>query len=166
MNLKIYVASSWRNPCQPAIIEDLRECGYEVYDFRNPGENKNGFSWAEVDPEWERWSAAQYVAALTHPKAEAGFKLDFTAMKWCDVVVLVLPCGRSAHLEAGWAIGAGKPVFILTRTGEEPELMAKLANGIATNTAELSVMLRTLRNTLSTNADLDRKEQAGGFGKW
>ena len=33
---KIYVASSWRNPHQPAIVEELRVAGHEVYDFRNP----------------------------------------------------------------------------------------------------------------------------------
>ena len=44
-------------------------------------------------------------------------------MKWADACVLVLPCGRSAHLEAGWFVGAGKPLHILQLDREEPELM-------------------------------------------
>lgn len=42
---KIYVASSWRNPYQPTVVEKLRECGHEVYDFRNPPKRK-GFAWS------------------------------------------------------------------------------------------------------------------------
>jgi hypothetical protein len=47
-------------------------------------------------------------------------------MKWADAFVLVHPSGRSAHLEAGWAAGAGKPVVCLLEQGGEPELMVKL----------------------------------------
>jgi hypothetical protein len=52
--------------------------------------------------------ATQIVRMLSHPAAEDGFALDMGALEWCDACVLVLPCGRSAHLEAGWAAGAGK----------------------------------------------------------
>ena len=48
-------------------------------------------------------------------------------MEWADAFVLLMPCGRSAHLEAGWAIGAGKPTAILLSAGE-PELMYKMAD--------------------------------------
>ena len=33
---KVYVASSWRNPIQPAIVALLRGHALDVYDFRNP----------------------------------------------------------------------------------------------------------------------------------
>lgn len=58
-------------------------------------------------------------------------------MEWADVCVLVLPCGRSAHLEAGWFAGKGKPVFVLTQDGEEPELMAKMCTEICTDWHDL-----------------------------
>lgn len=73
------------------------------------------------------------MAALDHPAAKGGFAADFNAMKWADTFVLVLPCGRSAHLETGWACGQGKQVLILTSDGEEPELMAKMADSICIN---------------------------------
>lgn len=139
--MKIYLASSWRNPVQPEVLKFLRGAGHEVYDFRNPGPNDKGFSWSEIDPNWQDWNASEYVKALDHPMAEKGFANDFNAMKWCDAIVLLLPCGRSAHLEAGWGCGAGKGVFVLTRDGEEPELMAKMCSGVATTIFELANML-------------------------
>lgn len=133
---KIYVASSWRNPHQPWVVKSLRGAGHAVYDFRNPPCSA-GFAWSELDPNWESWSAAEYRDALKHPRAVEGFKSDFDHMKWADTCVLVLPCGRSAHLEAGWMAGAGKQVIILTQDGEEPELMALLADHVCISIKEV-----------------------------
>lgn len=72
-----------------------------------------------------------------HPKAEAQFKNDIEAMRSCDACVLVLPCGRSAHTEAGWFAGAGKKVFVYIPTKQEPELMYKLFDGVCTSLPEL-----------------------------
>lgn len=133
---RIYVASSWRNPIQPIVVTMLRTLGHEVYDFRNPRPGDDGFHWSEVDPEWKGWEPAAFRDCLSHPTAQAGFASDFDAMQWADTFVLVLPCGRSAHLEAGWAIGAGKPTcIILHRVGFEPELMYLLAAEIVTDIA-------------------------------
>lgn len=77
-----------------------------------------------------------YRRALAHPVAYSGFKKDFDAMKWADTFVLLAPCGRSAHLELGWAVGAGKRTLILLAEGE-PELMYKLADLICINQDEL-----------------------------
>jgi len=46
-------------------------------------------------------------------KSWAGFHSDKNGLDWCDTVVLVLPSGRSAHLEAGYAVGQGKDVFVV-----------------------------------------------------
>lgn len=127
---RIYVASSWRNPYQPQVVELLRDEGHSVYDFRNPP-NGSGFAWSQIDPEWQRWTANQYIEKITrHPVAAAGYMSDFRAMEWADTCLLVLPSGRSAHLEAGWFAGRGKRLIILTQDGEEPELMALMANHI------------------------------------
>lgn len=125
--MKIYVASSWRNISQQNVVNRLRSNGHEVYDFRNPEPGNNGFHWSDIDPQWKQWSPSKFSSALLHPIAEKGFDLDFGAMKWADVCVLVLPCGRSGHLEAGWFVGAGKPLIILLADGE-PELMYKMAS--------------------------------------
>lgn len=124
---KVYVASSWRNPSQPEVVEALRAEGHQVYDFRNPIEGDDGFHWSEIDENWQEWDADAYIDALTHPVAIDGFGKDKAAMEWADTFVLVNPCGRSAHLELGWAIGAGKRTAILMLGENEPELMYKLA---------------------------------------
>lgn len=135
---RIYLASSWRNPEQPALVALLRELGHEVYDFRNPRPGCHGFAWSSIDPEWLAWRPGPFRAALAHPVAEAGFASDFDAMQWADTFVLALPCGRSAHLEAGWAIGAGKPTAILLHEDKfEPELMYLMADLIAIDASEV-----------------------------
>lgn len=135
--MKIYVASSWRNIEQPGIVAMLRASGHDVYDFRHPPHGRGGFAWSDIDPNWQNWTAAQYRDALNSPVAEDGYRSDMDGMEWADTCVLVLPCGRSAHLEAGWFAGQGKRVFVLTKDGQEPELMAKMATAICVSWDDL-----------------------------
>lgn len=134
---RIYLASSWRNPYQPELVSLLRHEGHQVYDFRNPP-HSTGFTWKDINLDPEKCTAEEYrTALLTHPRAAQGFNADFSAMRWADTCLLVLPCGRSAHLELGWMAGAGKRTLILTQDGEEPELMALLADRICVSVAEV-----------------------------
>ena len=137
---RIYVASSWKNDEQPGIVRLLRSAGHEVYDFRHPREGDDGFSWSEIDPAWKDWTPEQYIKALSHPAALRGFGLDWSAMEWADTGVLVLPCGKSAHLEAGYFVGAGKSLYILMLDQDTPELMYKMAT-VCTSEAKLIALL-------------------------
>lgn len=140
---RIYAASSWRNVRQPMVVDRLRAAGHEVYDFRNPFNGRPGFAWSEIDPDWQCWSAARYRELLTtSPVAAAGYVSDLRAMEWADTCVLILPSGRSAHLEAGWFTGRGKRCVILTQDGEEPELMALLATDICISLDEVVERLK------------------------
>jgi hypothetical protein len=134
---KIYLASSWRNERQPVVLKALRQYGHEVYDFRNPAPGNTGFQWSEIDPDWQEWTSGQYIDALSHPVAEAGFALDWGAMQWADTGVLLLPSGRSAHIEAGYFVGARKPLHILLTAEQEPELMYLMATSLSRSIAEL-----------------------------
>ena len=139
---RIYVASSWRNKAQPNIVQHLRYNNHQVYDFRNPFNGIPGFSWSEVDANWKNWTANEYIDQLvTNPICARGFMSDFRAMQWANTCVLVLPSGRSAHLEAGWFCGQGKRCIILTQDGEEPELMALLATEICSSIDEVINLL-------------------------
>lgn len=119
---RIYLASSWRNPDQPVVLQALRAGGHEVYDFRSPEPGSTGFAWSDIDPGWESWDAEQFREGIAHPIAQDGYETDRRAMDWAEVCVLALPCGRSAHLEAGYMAGQGKEVYVLL-DGGEPELM-------------------------------------------
>lgn len=138
--MRIYVASSWRNNEQQAIVALLREQRHEVYDFHfphlGPGKGGTGFKWSEIDAAWQDWTPEQYRDALTHHVAVDGFESDLAGMQWADACVLVTPSGRSAHLEAGWMAGAGKPVIVLLRPGE-PELMYGLLTVLCTTHEEM-----------------------------
>ena len=134
---KIYVASSWRNPYYPEVVAKLREAGHEVYDFRNPPHGGNGFRWTDIDENAPEWTFEQYVEGLHHPKAERQFQADLEALEWADTCVLVLPCGRSAHTEAGWMAGRGKKVLVYIPKMEEPELMYRLFDKVVDNTYDL-----------------------------
>ena len=134
---RIYVASSWRNKYFPEVVACLREAGHEVYDFRNPPHGGAGFHWTDIDPGAPAWTYAQYAEGLHHPLAERQFQADIDALTWADTCVLVLPCGRSAHTEAGWMAGAGKRVIAYIPEMVEPELMYKLFAGVAGSLEEL-----------------------------
>ncbi len=134
---RIYVASSWRNKYFPEVVTRLREAGHEVYDFRNPPHGGTGFHWTDVDPDAPNWTYAQYAEGLRHPLAERQFQADIDALTWADTCVLVLPCGRSAHTEAGWMAGAGKRVLAYIPEMVEPELMYKLFDDVAGSLEEL-----------------------------
>ena len=122
----IYVASSWRNPYYPEVVKRLKAEGHDVYDFRNPPHGGAGFHWTDVNENAPNWTFEQYAEGLTHPLAERQFAADLEALQQADTCVLVLPCGRSAHTEAGWMAGAGKRVIVYIPEIEEPELMYKL----------------------------------------
>ncbi len=134
--MNIYVASSWRNLLQPAIVLALRRCGHEVYDFKNPAPGNKGFAWSDIDPNWQNWTAEEYREALKHPVAEKGYAFDIAALRAADACVLVLPSGRSASWEFGYAMGQGKRGAVVTLDKAEPELMYREAE-IITSMNEL-----------------------------
>ncbi len=138
----IYVASSWRNEFYPEVVERLREEGHEVYDFRNPPSGDPGFRWSSISEEYMQWSPQEYREQLGHPKAVRQFRNDIGAMRGCDTCVLVLPCGRSAHTEAGWFAGSGKRVLVYIPVRQEPELMYKLFDAVCCSINELIEQLR------------------------
>ena len=140
---RIYAASSWRNSYQPGIVKLLTNTGHQVYDFRNPP-GKAGFKWSDIEKGWEQWDLKRYRHLLTTtPEAAHGFIADYRAMQWADTCVLILPCGRSAHLEAGYFNGASKRLIIYIPEPIEPDLMYLMANKIVLSEDELLEELRT-----------------------
>lgn len=79
----------------------------------------------------------EYLRMVNHPTAVVGFAADFAAMEKADTFVLVLPCGKSAHLELGWAVGAGKRTAILLEDPIEPELMYRMVDHLSPSLLDL-----------------------------
>jgi hypothetical protein len=139
----VYVASSWRNYLHAGVVGALKAAGIPCYDFRNPDPDNpenHGFSWKQVGlgipaypgenirllPPPPMVDAVAWRSALDHPVAQAGFASDRNGLLRSDCGVLVLPCGRSAHLECGYMAALGKPVFTLAIEPTEPDLMVLL----------------------------------------
>lgn len=138
--MRVYVASSWRNrERQQAVVNALRDAGLHAYDFTLPDAVEGGFSWRDVDADWPWWNPEQIVQGLAHPTAQTGYARDMAALSNADACVLVMPAGRSAHAELGWAVGAGKYGVVLLPEDErvEAELMWNMADLVTSNVAEV-----------------------------
>lgn len=148
--MKIYVASSWRNDYQPGVVQALRQDGHEVYDFKGAGDGwgsggdgPGGFGWKEVDPEWQSWpqDIPRYIEGLKNPRAVEGFRRDMDALMRSDACVMVQPCGPSASMEMGWAVGAGRFVAVYMPGIREPDLMVKMADHVGCDLDEIRELL-------------------------
>ena len=122
----------------------VREAGHDVYDFRNPGPGDHGFGWRQcATPEQLKDPRAFRDEVLAHPVAAAAFAKDMGALTRADATVLVLPCGRSAHLELGIATGALQTTIVLLDDPiSEPELMYLACNRMCVSIEEVVEALR------------------------
>ena len=152
----IYVASSWRNPHLDNVNNALRGAGHDTYDFRSP-EGASGFHWSQVpafdhlegdSSTWGPIPSSLYREALDSDEARQGFAYDLAAMIECSTCVMVLPCGKSAHLELGWFSAAqGKRTCILLEPDvDPPELMYLLADEMVVNITELLTVMDDWRH--------------------
>ncbi len=140
--MKIYVCSSWRNDYYERVLDALDATGHTCWDWRNPPTGSSGFKWQYVGLEdykhGDKLEPLAWREALDHPVAVQSLASDWAGMNWCDCGVLLHPCGRSAHLEAGWMAGRGKKVHLLVPEPCEPDLMIGILGGqFCTNIAQL-----------------------------
>lgn len=155
--MRVYVASSWRNTLQPSVVAALRADGHDVYDFKNPAPGEKGFGWRQLGgrPK-EEWDASYFAeTVLDHPVSAHGFELDMKALTEASACVLVLPCGRSAHLELGWAVGARRLTVVYMPELEEPELMYRMCDYVETTIDGVRRALSRQRKPPRWQADLE-----------
>ena len=108
--MKIYIASSWKNSSWLLSIASLfRSWGHEVDLFCDESSKRFVFCFSQID----NYETLTQQTALQEPMFQKAFCEDRKWIDWCDVVVMILPCGNSAHLEAGYAKGAGKRLYIV-----------------------------------------------------
>lgn len=143
---RIYVSSSWKNEYQPILVEELRKRGHEVYDFRHPDGRNDRNVWETVSEKVglsEKYvnntlSPNDFKEMASTEEAEMRFCDHFCAMMQADTCILLLPCGRSSHAEAGFMRGLGNSVFVMDTSNEViPELMYLMFDGYFSNLEEL-----------------------------
>lgn len=129
----IYCIGSLRNANVPDHANRLREAGFEVFDdWYGAGH--------EADDMWQRYEdkrGRNYRDALAGHAAQHVFNFDRTHIERCDAVLLVLPAGKSGHLEFGFARGRDKfGVIMLDGEPERFDVMYNFASYIALNVEE------------------------------
>ena len=135
----IYVIGSLRNDAIQAIGRRLREAGHDVFDdWHGAG--------PDADHYWQEYEQARgrtYKEALTAPIADHNFEFDLAWLEWADVGVLVMPAGKSGHLELGWLSGKGKRCIIYMPDGEPErwDLMYKFAEAVCYSVDEVIAAL-------------------------
>lgn len=125
--LSIYLIGSMRNRKVPQIANRLRKHGFEVFDDWHAGG-------PESDDFWQRYEKKRgrgYLDAMKGVHAKNVFALDKHHLDTCDIAVMVLPCGRSGHMELGYKRGIGHKAYILM-PGEPDryDIMYGFASGI------------------------------------
>jgi hypothetical protein len=130
--LKIYIASSWKNQREVLVLADFLESeGFEVDAFCRATDQRYAFHWSELVDSEEALKNYDAIDMLADKRTQRAFKEDKKWLDWADCVVLLLPCGRSSHLEAGYAKGQGKLFYIF---GPMPkgqfDVMYGLADGL------------------------------------
>lgn len=139
MDSDIYLIGSLRNDRPAEVANELRGHGFDVFDCWHA-------QGTDADWHWERYEKRRghsYREALAGKAACNGFDFDYRHLKACHAGVLVMPAGKSGHLELGWILGQGKLGYILL--DGEPErydLMYKLATAVCYNVDELVAAMR------------------------
>jgi nucleoside 2-deoxyribosyltransferase len=85
--------------------------------------------------------------ALAGHAAQHVFNFDKAFLNVCRAGVLLMPAGKSGHLEAGYLVGQGKPVFGLFE--EDPERFDVMLNFLTAVTYNVEDLIKCLANLLS-----------------
>lgn len=134
----IYVAGALQNSRVPEVASALREHGYEAWDeWHGAGPH--------ADDHWRDYEVARghtYAEALGGIGAQNTFLFDLAHLDLADYLVLVMPAGRSSHLELGYFLGKDKPAFILLDSEPERfEVMPNFATAVCSSVSELLGMI-------------------------
>lgn len=116
--MKIYLASSWK--MKNVVLEMhgvLKDAGHEVDAFCDSSNGRISFNWSELldimKKEGSDISQLDAKEMMKHWRVKKAFQEDKKYIEWADVLIMLMPCGRSSHLEAGYAAGMGKKMYIV-----------------------------------------------------
>jgi|ERR1035437_431778 hypothetical protein len=124
---EIYLIGSLRNVGIPKLAVDLRKEGFGVFDdWYSPGPDADSY-WRKYEQDRGR----SYGEALNGYAGKHIFHFDKSHLDGADMVVMLMPAGKSCHLEFGYMIGNKKPGYILfDKEPERWDIMHQFATGI------------------------------------
>jgi len=132
----IYLIGSLRNPEVPRVGVHLRQLGFDVFDDWFAGGEIADDSWRD----YERSRGRTYQQALEGYAAKHVYEFDLYHLNRCDIGVMILPCGKSGHLELG-RMSSNKPTYVLMDDPERWDVMYQFATAVAFDLTELTTML-------------------------
>lgn len=138
----IYVSGSLRNKNIPQIANDLARLAKEdtFADWFAAG--------PEADDYWKLYEESQgrdYISALKAPAAQNVFNFDLKHMDKSRGMMLVLPAGKSAHLELGVMRGWNRPTAILLDRPDRWDVMYNFVDLVSTDLEEIAEFFCTTR---------------------
>ncbi len=141
-NRVIYIIGSLRNPRVPEISNQLRRDlapTTEVFDsWYSPGPHADDY-WRK----YEKGKGLTYKEAINSWAAKHIFEFDHFHLNRATDAVLIMPAGKSCHLELGYLIGKSKRGYILF--DKEPkrwDVMVQFATDVFFGYEELRDELR------------------------
>jgi nucleoside 2-deoxyribosyltransferase len=105
----IYLVGSLRQERIIEVATALRTEGFDPFDDWYAAGPIADDSWQA----YEEGRGRTYQEALQGYAAKHVFEFDLHHLNRCKAGVLVLPAGKSGHLEIGFLAGQGKPTFTL-----------------------------------------------------
>lgn len=111
MTTDFTILSSYRNKDKVEyLVQEIRNRGYTCYNFCDKPADPNN---ADAHPEEQMkvFEADRDFYADKH--FQMLFEKDMAGLKKASTVILLQPCGLSAHMEAGIAYGLGKPLIMI-----------------------------------------------------
>ncbi len=110
MKYQYFIASAWRNRDQVLeLTKKLRMKNKTVYSFLEAPHAKER---VDINPE-EHMKMVERMDIQTDPYIKAAFDNDMNGEKSSECLILLLPAGKSAHIEAGVAYGLGKKCILI-----------------------------------------------------
>lgn len=158
--LSIYIASSWKQEKRVTnlaeYLRDQTDIIAEAYDFTDSKCGAAPFKWSDLTNINAPFSLSLSEKLRHHPVAVKAYQQNMLAMQRADVCILLLPAGASAHSEAGWFAGKGKPVIVISPTAiDNIELMYNMYDRIIGD-----ANINSLYAKLTTYLDQIAKQEA------
>lgn len=139
--ISVYLIGSLKNPEVPKVAQAIRALGFEVFD-----------DWYAVGPEaddyWRDYEKAKghnFAQALAGYSARHIFEFDKHHIDRCSIGILLMPSGKSAHLELGYMAGQDKTtIYCYDQEPERYDIMVQFANHVCCGVPALLDLMKQL----------------------
>ena len=136
----IYIIGSLRNNAVVQFANELDALGFEAFaDWISPGPDADDFL-----RDYSKARGRDYKQTLQSYAAKHIFEFDLHHINRCDAAIMLMPAGKSGHLELGFVRGLGKPGYILfDKEPDRVDVMYQFATDIFFSKEELFAALKS-----------------------